>query len=105
MATRTGLRPGRLDRVRWPAGLPIAPIALAILLVVAAVVLYRATRGTTLWFDEWTWALERRAGGLVTPHTFTHGTSAQRVKWFKKGYQTGDISQGDTFAIVDDKDL
>ncbi len=42
--------------------------------------------------------LQREAQGRVTPDAFTHGTSAQRMYWFKKGYQTGDLSQGDTFA-------
>jgi predicted metalloprotease len=32
------------------------------------------------------------------PDAFTHGTSAQRVYWFKKGFETGDIKQGNTFA-------
>ena len=40
--------------------------------------------------------LERR--GYVVPESFTHGTSAQRMRWFKKGYQTGRISDGDTFG-------
>jgi predicted metalloprotease len=31
------------------------------------------------------------------PDSFTHGSSAQRVKWFSKGLQTGDVEQGDTF--------
>ncbi|MEO6188010.1 MAG: neutral zinc metallopeptidase [Ginsengibacter sp.] len=42
--------------------------------------------------------LQREAQGRVTPDAFTHGTSAQRMYWFKKGYETGDLSQGDTFA-------
>ncbi len=41
--------------------------------------------------------LQKEAQGYVVPDTFTHGTSAQRVRWFKLGYDTGDISQGDTF--------
>ena len=41
--------------------------------------------------------LQKQATGRVVPDSFTHGTSAQRVRWFKKGYETGDISQGDTF--------
>jgi len=45
--------------------------------------------------------LQREAQGTVTPDTFTHGTSAQRMYWFKKGYQTGDLSQGDTFHAKD----
>jgi predicted metalloprotease len=42
--------------------------------------------------------LQREAAGTVTPDSFTHGTSAQRVRWFRKGFETGDLSQGDTFA-------
>lgn len=41
--------------------------------------------------------LQKQATGTVVPDAFTHGTSAQRVYWFKKGYETGDLSQGDTF--------
>ncbi len=41
--------------------------------------------------------LQRRAQGYVVPESFTHGTSAQRMRWFKKGFETGDLSQGDTF--------
>jgi len=41
--------------------------------------------------------LQKQAQGYVVPESFTHGTSEQRVYWFKKGYQTGDINQGDTF--------
>ena len=41
--------------------------------------------------------LQKQATGHVVPDAFTHGTSAQRIYWFKKGYTTGDISQGDTF--------
>ena len=44
--------------------------------------------------------LQREAQGTVTPDTFTHGTSAQRMYWFKKGYDTGDINQGDTFSAT-----
>lgn len=41
--------------------------------------------------------LQKQARGYVVPESFTHGTSAQRMYWFKKGYETGDINQGDTF--------
>ncbi len=41
--------------------------------------------------------LQKEAQGQVVPDAFTHGTSAQRMYWFKKGYQTGDVRQGDTF--------
>lgn len=45
--------------------------------------------------------LQQQYQGRVTPDSFTHGTSAQRMYWFKKGYQTGDLSQGDTFSAKD----
>lgn len=41
--------------------------------------------------------LQKQAQGEVVPDAFTHGTSAQRMFWFKKGYETGDFNQGDTF--------
>lgn len=41
--------------------------------------------------------LQEEAQGRIVPESFTHGTSAQRVYWFKKGFQSGDINQGDTF--------
>ncbi|HTE11254.1 MAG TPA: neutral zinc metallopeptidase [Chitinophagaceae bacterium] len=41
--------------------------------------------------------LQKRSSGVVVPDAFTHGTSAQRMYWFKKGYDTGDMKQGDTF--------
>jgi predicted metalloprotease len=41
--------------------------------------------------------LQKQATGYVVPDGFTHGTSAQRMYWFKKGFETGDIKQGDTF--------
>jgi len=41
--------------------------------------------------------LQKQSQGTVTPDSFTHGTSAQRIHWFKLGYDSGDISQGDTF--------
>jgi predicted metalloprotease len=45
--------------------------------------------------------LQQETQGRVVPESFTHGTSAQRVYWFKKGYQSGDINQGDTFNAGD----
>ena len=41
--------------------------------------------------------IQRRTTGHVVPDSFTHGTSEQRLRWFKKGFDTGDIRQGDTF--------
>jgi predicted metalloprotease len=42
--------------------------------------------------------LQKRSQGYVVPDAFTHGTSEQRMYWFRKGYTTGDIRQGDTFS-------
>lgn len=42
--------------------------------------------------------LQRNAGQRVQPHTFTHGTSEQRQRWFATGYQTGDMRACDTFS-------
>jgi uncharacterized protein len=41
--------------------------------------------------------LQKQSQGYVVPDAFTHGTSEQRMYWFKKGFETGDIEQGDTF--------
>lgn len=45
-------------------------------------------------------AIQSRMQGHVVPDSFTHGTSEQRIYWFKKGFQTGDIEQGDTFSAL-----
>lgn len=45
--------------------------------------------------------LQKESQGYVVPESFTHGTSAQRMYWFKKGYETGDINQGNTFETND----
>lgn len=41
--------------------------------------------------------LQMQARGHVVPDSFTHGTSEQRMRWFKRGFETGDPAQGDTF--------
>lgn len=41
--------------------------------------------------------IQKKTRGQVVPDSFTHGTSEQRMRWFKKGFETGDLSQGDTF--------
>ncbi|HUG66141.1 MAG TPA: neutral zinc metallopeptidase [Pirellulaceae bacterium] len=41
--------------------------------------------------------LQKQSRGYVTPDSFTHGTSEQRVRWFRLGLQTGDIERGNTF--------
>jgi uncharacterized protein len=43
--------------------------------------------------------LQRQGQGYVVPDSFTHGTSEQRVRWFRGGFETGDITQGDTFNV------
>jgi uncharacterized protein len=43
--------------------------------------------------------------GYVVRDAFTHGSAAQRVYWFKKGYRTGDMNQGDTFNSREDANL
>jgi hypothetical protein len=45
-------------------------------------------------------AIQRKTQGNVTPDSFTHGTSEQRMEWFIKGYKTGDMRQGDTFSAL-----
>ncbi|MFN2514603.1 MAG: neutral zinc metallopeptidase [Pyrinomonadaceae bacterium] len=42
--------------------------------------------------------LQRESQGHVVPDSFTHGSSEQRIRWFRKGLETGDIRQGDTFS-------
>lgn len=44
--------------------------------------------------------LQKQSSGRVVPDAFTHGTSQQRMYWFKKGFETGDIKQGNTFELV-----
>jgi uncharacterized protein len=45
--------------------------------------------------------LQRQEQGRVVPDSFTHGTSAQRAAWFKRGWDSGDMKDGDTFAAKD----
>jgi len=45
-------------------------------------------------------AIQKRMQGDVVPDSFTHGTSEQRMKWFTRGFKTGDINQGDTFSEI-----
>jgi len=44
-------------------------------------------------------AIQGRMRGRVVPHTFTHGTSEQRMRWFKRGYDSGSLEGGDTFSL------
>ncbi len=44
--------------------------------------------------------LQKKYQGRVIPDTFTHGTAAQRSSWLRKGWVTGDVSQGDTFSAT-----
>jgi predicted metalloprotease len=45
--------------------------------------------------------LQQKYQGRVSPDSFTHGSSQQRMYWFKKGFDTGDLEQGNTFANTD----
>lgn len=45
--------------------------------------------------------LQKQGRGYAVPDSFTHGTSAQRMRWLKKGFETGDVFQGDTFKAKD----
>ena len=44
--------------------------------------------------------LQKQARGYVVPESFTHGSSAQRVKWFRRGFNSGQLSQCDTFSVA-----
>lgn len=44
--------------------------------------------------------IQKRTQGYVVPDSFTHGSSDQRVRWFMKGFRSGDINQGDTFSAA-----
>jgi len=45
-------------------------------------------------------AIQKKTQGSIVPDSFTHGSSQQRMYWFKKGFESGDIKQGDTFAEI-----
>jgi predicted metalloprotease len=45
-------------------------------------------------------AIQKKMQGQVVPDSFTHGTSKQRMYWFNRGFETGDIKKGDTFSEV-----
>ncbi|WP_339712692.1 neutral zinc metallopeptidase [uncultured Sneathiella sp.] len=45
--------------------------------------------------------LQKRATGMVVPDSFTHGSSAQRVRWFKTGFKDGNVNGCDTFSVKD----
>jgi predicted metalloprotease len=47
------------------------------------------------------YTLQRRAKGRVSPESFSHGTSEQRGRWFKRGMDTADPKQCDTFAATE----
>ncbi|RPH98613.1 MAG: metalloprotease [Lysobacterales bacterium] len=44
--------------------------------------------------------IQGRTRGRVVPHTFTHGTSEQRMRWFNKGLESGRLEDGDTFSVA-----
>ena len=58
----------------------------------------QALRAATAIGDD---RLQKQARGYVVPDSFTHGTSAQRVKWFRRGFESGKFTDGDTFNTDD----
>ena len=48
-------------------------------------------------------AIQKKMQGRVVPHSFTHGTSQQRMRWFNKGLESGKIENGDTFSMPYDQ--
>lgn len=60
--------------------------------------LEEALRAATAIGDD---RLQKQSQGYVVPDSFTHGTSEQRMRWFRKGFQTGDMRQGDTFRAAE----
>ena len=44
--------------------------------------------------------LQQQAQGRIVPESFTHGSSEQRVRWFKRGFETGDMNQCNTFKAA-----
>jgi predicted metalloprotease len=44
--------------------------------------------------------LQKQSRGVVVPESFTHGSSAQRVRWFKAGLESGDVRRCDTFRTA-----
>ena len=57
-----------------------------------------ALRAATAIGDD---AIQKQSQGHVVPDSFTHGSSEQRVRWFRRGFESGDPSQGDTFNASD----
>lgn len=45
--------------------------------------------------------IQKQTQGYVVPDSFTHGSSAQRMKWFRLGFETGDLDRGDTFSVAE----
>lgn len=45
--------------------------------------------------------IQKNTRGYVVPDSFTHGSSEQRVRWFRRGFTSGDVNQGDTFSVAD----
>jgi predicted metalloprotease len=59
--------------------------------------LEEALKAATVIGDD---ALQRQAGGEVRPDSFTHGTSEQRARWFRRGFESGKVDACDTFAAT-----
>ncbi len=57
--------------------------------------IYEALRATIAIGDD---KIQRKTQGYIVPDLFTHGTSEQRNRWFRKGYESGNMNEGDTFS-------
>ena len=62
--------------------------------------LEEALRAATVIGDD---ALQRQSQGYVVPDSFTHGTSAQRVRWFRRGFEAGTLDPDNTFDLPYDQ--
>ena len=71
--------------------------AAAVLAVGATAVALAAGLGTYLYIRFTQHRLQRQAGRVV-PDSFTHGTSVQRLRWFRRGFESGELARCDTFA-------
>ena len=78
----------------WPACGPTTPSASGTCLEEGDV--EEAINAATAIGDD---RLQMEAQGYTVPESFTHGTSEQRVRWFYKGLQSGDMDGGDTFEV------
>ena len=81
-------------RLRYKLALQFTGLVFALMLVLGAVFIAIEFTDVNRQLDD---RLQRQSRGTVTPDSFTHGSSAQRVRWFKRGFETGVVGQCNTF--------